>query len=48
MRPGVAGWRDVTLRARLDQLTPAAQADPLERPLVNAALKSLLAQVVVD
>ena len=48
MRPGTAGWLDVTLRARLDRLTSAAQADPLDRPLVNAALKSLLTQVVVD
>ena len=48
MRPGSTGWIDVTLRARLDQLGRVAQADPPHPPLVNAALKSLLTQVVVD
>lgn len=48
MRPGSTGWIDVTLRARLDQLGVVAQVDPPHPPSVNAALKSLLTQVVVD
>jgi len=48
MRPGTAGWLDVTLRARLEQLRALALSEPLDPPLVNAALKSLLTQVVVD
>jgi hypothetical protein len=48
MRHGSTGWIDVLLRARLDQLGMAARADPPHPPSVNAALKSLLTQVVVD
>lgn len=48
MRHGSTGWIDVLLRARLDQLGMSARADPPHPPSVNAALKSLLTQVVVD
>ena len=47
-RPGKAGWLDVTLRARLDHLRAVALIEPLDPPVVNAALKSLLTEVVVD
>jgi len=48
MRPGTAGWLDVTLRARLDHLRAMALVEPLNPPAVNAALKSVLTEVVVD
>ena len=48
LRPGAAGWLDVTLRARLDHLRAMALIEPLDPPAVNAALKSVLTQVVVD
>ena len=48
MRPGSTGWIDVTLRARLNQLGMVVQADVPHPPSVNAALKALLTQVVVD
>ena len=48
MRPGTAGWLDVTLRARLDHLRAVALIEPLDPPAVNVALKSVLTQVVVD
>jgi len=48
MRPGTAGWLDVTLRARLDHLRAMALVEPLSPPAVNAALKSVLTEVVVD
>lgn len=48
MRPGKAGWLDVTLRARLDHLRAIALTEPLDPPAVNAALKSVLIQVAVD
>ncbi len=48
MRPGTTGWLDVTLRARLDHLRAMALIEPLDPPAVNAALKSVLTQVVVD
>ena len=48
MRRGATGWLDVTLRARLDHLRAVALMEPLDPPAVNAALKSVLTQVVVD
>jgi len=48
MRPGKTGWLDVTLWARLDHLRAMALIEPLDPPTVNAALKSVLTQVVVD
>lgn len=48
MRPGTTGWLDVTLRARLDHLRGVALTEPLDPPVVNAALKSVLTQAVVD
>lgn len=48
LRPGTAGWLDVTLRARLDHLRAVALTEPLDPPVVNAALKSVLTEVVVD
>lgn len=48
MRPGTTGWLDVTLRARLDHLRAVALIEPLDPPAVNAALKSVLTEVVVD
>jgi hypothetical protein len=48
MRPGTTGWLDVTLRARLDHLRAVALIEPFNPPAVNAALKSVLAQIVVD
>lgn len=48
LRPGTVGWLDVTLRARLDHLRAVALTEPLDPPVVNAALKSVLTEVVVD
>lgn len=48
MRPGKAGWLDVTLRARLGHLQAMALIEPFDPPVVNAALKSVLTEVVVD
>ncbi len=48
MQPGSTGWLDVTLRTRLDHLRTVALTEPLDPPLVNAVLKSVLTQVVVD
>ena len=48
LRPGSTGWIDVTLRARLDQLGVVARADPPHPPSINAVLKYLMTQVVVD
>lgn len=47
-KAGAGGWQDVTLRARLDCLRAAAGAEPVDVTSVNAALRTLLTDVVVD